>query len=157
MTEIIQWATLTPERRNCLVHEKVMGKSIKCSGHPITIVHRSPSRTQGEHFEYATWHCETCGKGASQIAPEEHDAPGEIPNYSESLDAAWQLVRRVNNPNNPAFPDYQDYANFIECLEELVGSNLFFDLFYCDAEGDHLNPERICIAALRAVGCEVQV
>lgn len=80
---------------------------------------------------------------------------GGIPDYTTDMGVAWQVVRMLNNPDSPAFPDYQDYARFIDALTEIVGSDLFFDLFYCDKDGDHLNPNVICRAALQAHGVEV--
>lgn len=127
----MKWSELTPEQRDTLIAEKVMGWK---------------QAMPYEVYQRYLW--------------EREDAPGitrETPPFSRSMDAAWQVVRRMNNPNSPAFPDYQEYANFIAELVKLVGSDMFFDLFYCDHEEDHLTPARLCIAALRAVGMEIDL
>lgn len=78
----------------------------------------------------------------------------DVPHYTTSLDAAWLVVHKMNEPIDGG---YDLYAKFIDELTAIVGSDLFFDLFYCDPESDdrHLTGERICIAALRACGYTV--
>jgi hypothetical protein len=68
-----------------------------------------------------------------------------------SLDDAWTVVRKMNQPQTGGETSYDYYHNFIERLKEIVGSDMFFDLFYCDKDGDHLTPERLCQAAYLAV------
>ncbi len=70
-----------------------------------------------------------------------------------SLDDAWNVVRRLNHPQN-GDSAYHYYYQFIERLKEIVGSDELFDLFYCDMEGDHLTPERLCMAAYMVVDDE---
>lgn len=67
-----------------------------------------------------------------------------------SMDAAWQIVREMNEPVDGS---YNRYAAFITALEKMIGSHLLFDLFYCDpVSGEcHLTPERIYQAALQAM------
>ena len=74
--------------------------------------------------------------------------------YTTDMNAAWQIVRRINKPDN--LGKYDQYARFIEEMKKVVGSDMFFDLFYCDQEGCHLDPDRICLSALRAMGFEVE-
>jgi hypothetical protein len=74
----------------------------------------------------------------------------------KSLDGAWMVVRAMNVPTNGK---HDTYARFIEELEKVVGSDMFFDLFYCNPdnpEDQHLTGECICIAALRAVGLTIE-
>lgn len=68
-----------------------------------------------------------------------------------SLDDAWLLVHKMNQPQENGETSYDYYHQFIERLKEIVGSDMFFDLFYCDKDGDHLTPERLCQAAYLAV------
>lgn len=70
-----------------------------------------------------------------------------------NLNDAWQVVRAINKPVDGS---HERYARFIDALEKAVGSNMFFDLFYCDKDGDHLKPTRICDAALWAIEPEKQ-
>jgi hypothetical protein len=123
----IKWAELTPGQRNALVAEKVFGR----------IIERAM----------------TFGR----LLMQKEDRPGlseEIPPYTTSMDAAWLAVRKVNESIDGS---YARYATFVDELEQLIGSDMFFDLFFCDKDGDHLTPERICIAALRTCGCKVEV
>lgn len=143
------WDTMTPEERNMLVHERVMGKPLEvpCTG----AITWKPDPFNNKQLGY--WVCEFGHHGVKHEAHFVKAAP--LP-YTQSMDDAWLVVRRVNNPDSPAFPDYQDYARFIDALEEIVGSDCFFDLFYCDKDGDHLTPERLCKAALIAVGVNLE-
>jgi hypothetical protein len=139
----MKWSELAEEERDRLVHEKVIGASIgKCAGTAYY------TGRIGED----EWYCEECKKYYYDIEDGgKHDAP--IPHYSTDMNAAWQIVREMNKPE---FGSYDRYARFIDELEKIVGSELFFDLFYCHPEGDHLNPDRICIAALKACGVEIE-
>lgn len=67
-----------------------------------------------------------------------------------NLNDAWQVVRAINKPVDGS---HERYARFIDALTKAVGSDMFFDLFYCDPESDnqHLTPARICDAALWAI------
>jgi hypothetical protein len=154
MAESIQWNALSPEERNRLVHLRVMAGQAPCHG---------PYKLMAPHGEQITWHCFTCGAtdpaGPGNGTPETH--PSRIvPDYTQSLDAAWLVVEHLNDPTN--FPDrtsdYAVYAAFCDELEREVGSDLLFDLFFCDpVSGErHLTPERIAIAALRACGVQVE-
>ncbi len=122
----MNWEEMTPEQRDVLVAEKVMG-------------HETGEMPSGTLM---MWN----DSGLME----------EIPRYTQSMDVAWLVVRMMNNSDSPTFHSYQGYADFIDALEKIVGSNLFFDLFYCDKDGDHLTPERICKAALEAVGVDVR-
>jgi len=88
-----------------------------------------------------------------------HEALRFLPSYTTSLDAAWLVVREMNKPLLDEITGFycERYATFVERLEQIVGSDMFFDLFYCDAESDHLTPERLCLVALRACGVEIDM
>lgn len=158
MSEIIKWSELTRKQRDRLIGEKVMGDTYTCNVVPDFTTHQNPSRAGGIAFTHTTWLCPACGAtgyyGKESLVA--HEKPSPIPGYSASLDAAWLVVRKMNVPVEGKF---DRYARFIDALESIVGSDLFFDLFYCDSASDdqHLTAERICIAALRAVGVQVEV
>jgi len=151
MSEPINWKAMTPEQRNRCVAEKVMGFPSECFG-ALNVTPCTPLSAPA----YVVWTCDACffvGSGDSEVdAPKEHVPVIHIPPYSTSMDTAWEVVRQMNKPINGKF---DRYAAFIDHLEKIVGSNMFFDLFYCDENESHLTPERICIAALRACGYEV--
>ena len=149
---IVKWSEVTPEERNKLVHEKVMELplSMPCTG-AITW-----KRDPFNNRERGHWICECGYYGVTDDTL--HFGLSSIPAYSTSMAAAWLVVRRMNEPDVIAGETRFDaYANFIDALEKLVGSHLFFDLFHCDEDGDHLTPERICLAGLKAVGIEVEL
>ena len=74
----------------------------------------------------------------------------DVFNPLHNMSDAWQVVRAINKPVDGS---HERYARFIDALIKAVGSDMFFDLFYCDPESDdqHLTPERICDAALWAI------
>jgi hypothetical protein len=140
---------MAKEQRDQLVHERVMGHSPNepCTG----------EFAPNPHDNQETLYCPKCGACIFWEESKKHK-PLSPPAYTSDMNAAWDVVRMVNNPNNPeVHPNYQTYRQFINHLQEIVGSDLFFDLFYCDHKGDYLTPERICIAALKACGVEVEV
>ncbi len=140
----MNWETMTPEQRDTLIHTEIMKRT------------QEPCHDgQLDPYMGGYWQC-SCGWVSDFFignGTTDHTIP--IPRYTQSMDAAWLVVRMMNNSDSPTFHSYQGYANFIDALEKIVGSNLFFDLFYCDKDGDHLTPERICKAALQAKGVEI--
>ncbi len=150
----IEWSSLTPEQKDALVAEKVMEwRPTLCEATEKDIFYAA------ESAEKVRIYCSKCGYQDREgiiyrgIVYWVHSVPQ--PHYTQSMDAAWLVVRMMNNSDSPTFHSYQGYADFIDALEKIVGSNMFFDLFYCDKDGDHLTPERICKAALQAVGVEI--
>ena len=145
MSESIQWSALTPDQQDRIIAEKIMGVPAICSG----ALHQD-SRNSG------FWTCDTCAAFGHTAPPASHAPEVDIPAYSADLDAAMLVVRKMNEPHDGKF---DRYARFIAELEKIVGSDMFFDLFYCDPASDdqHLTAERLCVAALRAVGVEVQL
>jgi len=141
----VQWSTLTAEQKNQLVATKVMGLDLHCTG-------RLTYGATDILFQQQVSVCLDCNalvttKRGQQL-PAQHTR--SVANYSQSLDTAWLVVRQMNE-------DGHQYARFIDALEAIVGSEMFFDLFYCDQHDQHLTADRICVAALRAVGVEVQL
>lgn len=153
----MKWTEMTSEQKNALIHEKVMdGQQAQCPNKYPRITFNG--------YQILEWRCSRCGQTGRGGAVHdkttggyavEHTTPN-VPSYITSMDAAWLVVKRVNRSDNPDYPDYGTYARFIDALQKTVGSDLFFDLFYCDDEGDHLTPERICLAALKACGIEIE-
>ncbi len=155
--EIIQWGKLTSDERNMLVHTRVMGL------HPEIC-----DDGQLDPYMGAYWGC-TCGwvsrfhLGSDEST--EHNKP--TPRYSESMDAAWKIMELASDNKMPAYPDmtsYWTYKAFLYALwrDENITEWIDVDLYNPCAlqlEFDQivvLSPRRICIAALRAVGCIVE-
>ena len=129
-SEVIHWKALAIRQRDALIAEKVMGKRV-------------------EHWTEED--CEGHELRTGYVLPDQFGSP-PVPCYSTNISAAWEVVREVNKPLDYT---YDRYAAFVNELEKIVGSDMFYDLFYCDVDGDHLTAERLCIAALRAYGIEV--
>ena len=127
--ETIEWHALTPEQRNAVVAEKVMGLRV---------------------YKKDTW---------GRWAIERLDKPGlteEIPLYTTSLDAAWPIWTKLG--------DYDIQRKFLCAWVEddnperydWKSCNPYLD--FLDVESmQHITPERICLAALRACGYEVRM
>lgn len=120
-----KWKEMAPRERDALIGEKIFGRQIERNG-----------VTPGLYIDHIF-----------------SDTREPVSCYSTRLNAAWLVVRRMNIPD--AHGKYDLYAAFIEALEQIVGSDMFYDLFFCnpdDPSDEHLTPERICLAALKAVG-----
>jgi hypothetical protein len=143
----MKWAELTDKDKARLILQHViphdMGENVRFVFNQIEV-----SRGKPVNWPVAAWDEGAGCWWTRDIGSNWDTAFDPLHNWND----AWQVVRMMNNPT----PDYQHYARFIDALEEIVGSTLFFDLFYCDKDGDHLTPERICIAALKAVGVEIE-
>jgi len=134
VSEIIKWGQLTPHQRNVLVAEKVMGWT------PTLCV-------DGEHNIYmgAYWSC-TCGWISDTPivgGPAEHEEP--VPRYSQSMDAAWQVLERFIETR-------------IECLNGRAAGRYRVSIEEqgCWRATSDSAAEAICLAALSAVGVAIQ-
>lgn len=130
--ETIYWKTLTPEQRNEIVAEKVMGWVPKeCDGE-IGAQSISPDG----------WFCQKCGvKGGwgDEFTHEERARP-----YSQHIGIAWLIVRHFTVGVT------LEYIPGRDCTCKISGT--ISEPVYGIAE----NPaEAICIAALRA--CDIDV
>lgn len=148
---VVKWSEMTPEERDKLVHEKVMELplSMPCTG--AIAWKRDPFNNR----ERGHWICECGYYGVTDDTL--HFGLSSIPVYSASMDAAWLVVRRMNETVKSDLPE-QDalYPKFIASLRELIGSNFLYAALWCSENGDALTPRRICLAALKAVGIEVE-
>jgi hypothetical protein len=149
----MKWAELTPAERDALIAEKVMGVTdFRCTG----TLSYDGDNTLYRHRYYVCQQCKTRLTITEYYLekcalPTEHTKP--IPAYSESMDAAMLVVREMNRSEDGTC---ERYDNFVNAFTSIVGSDMFFDLFYCDPDPtqDHLTPARICLAGLRTVGVE---
>ncbi|SRR6266700_3485660 len=156
MSESIKWQELTAEQRDRLVHEKVMKQSVDTG--------------ECEH-RYGTFEvtCPSCRSSWEEYSPNRSHLHGKgIPHYTQSLDAAWQVVEKINAGNftlervvnSPidqqiSSTPYSDKHHFYEAAFYL-GENWqkTTQTYHNQANTPH---EAICIAALRASGIEVVV
>ena len=152
MSEPIDWKALTPEQRNRLVAEKVMGwteQQCDLDAHPemeLTI------------YSDGSACCPRC-EVYDHIGNLEH---GSIPPppYSTSMDAVWEIVKHFDECLER---DERTYTLFSESF--LSGIATSYDKYsdhYCSDEAifslsdlAEFTPEKICLAALRAVEVDI--
>lgn len=108
MSEVIHWQTLTPEQRDVLVHEKVMGVTeLNCTG---KMVYDGEDADESPFFI-----CKECGVRLllpnyyNRGTPKSHVV--NIPDYTKSLDAAWLVVQKMSKvqPEDVSFPSIDDW------------------------------------------------
>lgn len=135
MSEIIHWRQLTPKQRDALVAEKVIKQRI---------------------------HVEPAGETGYDLAMVVHDAAGiarieVIPPYTQSLDAAWPVLLSA------AYHMTSEKSSSLQRLaHELFNCGMIDDLhdlnpYWVLGIMQGWTPEVLCIACLRACGCEVIV
>lgn len=138
--EPIKWHALTPAQRDEIIHEKVFGHERK------TATHTSKTRA-GDSFSYNITSWQTGGP--------------DTPRYSQSMDAAWLVLQEMVKRKQPKF---QPFALFVEAMLAASGwdnasaySEIYpaYEIFMMAAV--RWTPETFCIAALRALGCEVVI
>lgn len=131
-TLIVDWASLTPQHRDRLVHERVMGHSLD---EPCKGMFWLCTNTQTGAYGYQ---CSICG-AYHDVGTEDIHLPPEPPLYTTYMNAAWQVVEKMRENNT-------GWADFCSEMEELAGNSSVYEVLKA------LSPETICIAALRACG-----
>lgn len=140
--EPINWRAMTPEQRNDVMHEKVMGHARK------TTTHTSKTRA-GDSFSYNVTSWQT--------------GEPETPRYSQSMDAAWQVLQEMVKRKEPETDDSVQFEIFTEQMLAVGGwdNSTVWSEIYPASEvfvmAVKWTPEAICIAALRALGYEVVI
>ena len=144
MSEVIQWAKLTPEERDRLVAEKVMGwdPNAPCTGRWVPL---DP--------EPDGLYCTGCGAeigwGTKEWA-DHHDQP-RAKAYTQSMDLAWEVLKEIDAHHDEIM------ASFAYHLKCQYATPEGYDTFEANlAQLAQWTPERICIAALRAFGVKIE-
>lgn len=134
----MKWSELSPEQRDRLVHEQVMKHSPDepCTGDFVPMVPEADGL-----------YCTGCGAEAYWHDDQEHERPIP-PHYTTDMNAAWRVVEKMKeggrtNPLNSLFVPWQYHLSY------LYGRPSHRDVLY------DLNPEGICLAALKACGIAV--
>lgn len=147
----MKWAEMTPEQRNVPVAEKVMGENpdVPCTGRFISADYVGSGRQI----------CISCGAKYKYPGPMLHN-PLPPPHYSESMDAAWLIVKHLDDSLEV------NKAGKLHSLQFLSSIATSYDAYSDHYSSDEaifslsdlaaLTPEKICIAALRAKGIEVE-
>jgi hypothetical protein len=142
MSEPIIWKTLTTQQKNLLIHEKAMRLPVQCNG-PI-----QPSHDEG-YYECTLCHrffslLELQRQGATHIA---WPSP-----YISSFDAALLVLRKVTEHLD------RESEAAVELTYGLFRTSACADIYPAYRAIEMITewtPERMCIAMLRALGCEV--
>ena len=147
----MQWDEMNDKEKVRLLLEPVMGCFVletTATGWRTAEFPKGRNAPPGFHWPIAFWNTD-----AEVWVIKETGDESLLFDPLHDLNDAWLVVREMNSPIDGS---YDRYAAFIMALEKIIGSNLFFDLFYCDPASDecHLTPERTCQAALQAVGAE---
>jgi hypothetical protein len=140
MNETIKWQELTPEQRDCLVAVRLMGWV--------------PKECEGSiSWDHGIWRCLECGKDGTRHEETTHNVP--VPRYSESMDAAWEVVEHLRKTHYTI----QVVGNTFR-YEVAIADRIFARsrIDHGQGEGHAVSaPEAICIASLRVNGIEVMV
>lgn len=134
----MKWSEMTPEQRNRLVHEKVMGidPAIPCSGTFVT----------NPHDGHETLYCPKCDAGIFFGDSKTHKQP-LVPAYTTDMNAAWLAVERITQPPTKPLEINAPKAIFAHWWAHGV------DLW---AMKGGEAAEAICITALRVHGVSIE-
>jgi hypothetical protein len=173
----MKWSELSPEQRNALVAESVMGIQ-RSDADPLCQVYMpgremlvSPVLSEENGYREFKASCMRCGWSTTlHIHPHNADkSPLEmmtrhspaIPHYSESMDAAWQIVKHLDDSLEVnktgklcCWQFLGDIATSYDAYSDHYGSD---EAIFSLGDLAALTPEKICIAALRACGIEVEL
>jgi hypothetical protein len=166
--EIIQWNILTPQERDVLIHEKVMGKDIYCIG---TIVAN----------DWGEYQCRICFRHflpedvqdgtpirhiKSDVITYRYNQAGEqvltdtyIPHYTRSLDAVWIVLKHIVDSHTSHEQDrhFLLALNYYGVLSEddILDKGEFRLSLHTLAFS--ISPEVLCLAALKHKEYEVDL
>lgn len=143
MPDTLRWSALSPEQRNALIHEKVMGKRLTCGGTIEFSEHDVPSRAGGVAFTMTIWTCQRCGEVGSGKPPECHEKLVPLPSYTTDMNAAWLIVEHITNPPTSACEPYHSAGPRFA---------LWFKTADLWASTGQEAAEMICLHALKCVG-----
>ena len=135
----MKWSDLTPDQRNRLIHELVFGKA-------------DEPCLDGELDEYrgCYWSC-TCGWMSDFAIGDgkstRHTRP--IPRYSESLDAAWQIVEKFQDVCSEIRLEQHGKSSLCTILATIYPATMVYQAAAYTA------PAAICLAALKVVGEDI--
>lgn len=153
----MKWAEMSKEERNLLIHEKVMGGQAHCPNSYPTITFNG--------YQILEWRCQQCGqtgRGGAVHDPTTggylvaHSIPN-IPPYTTDMNAAWLIIQKMptRHHEQAEFLD-EPFARFTdELLPNRAGE--IWTAYNCMAtEVAHWTAEKICMAALKACGVEIE-
>lgn len=139
----MKWSEMTPEQRDKLVHEKVMGvdPAVSCSG---TFV-------PNPHDGCETLYCPKCDAGVFFGDSKTHKQP-LVPAYTTDMNAALQIIE-LDRFSNVRFERTWRNEHIPPELYYLCSIVTHGDLYYCNAATAQ---DAVCLAALYACGIEIK-
>lgn len=138
----VKWQEWTPEQRNMFVAEKIMGWT---QWQPCDCTEADLVRNVGYYRDIV---CRVCGRDIEEDEGTEHSQE-KPPRYSESLDAAFKMVVHVIGKHSNT---YERARAFFAELGKVEGP---VHVIMSWADFRDLTADKLCIAALRAMGYEV--
>jgi len=155
MSERVKWDELTPEQRDRLVAEKVMGWEAKeCNG----AIGEKPNSPDG-------WYCLECGYDGGWGSSTKHE--GMPPHYSTEMNDTWKLVEKMTSRmgyQDITFewhgPLFKPEHNYLTQEGYPLGTTCWYVIIVHDGLREFIcadtPQESICKAALKAVGVELE-
>jgi hypothetical protein len=148
----MNWEAMTPEEKNELVYSKVMGQSLEvpCTAEEDDI--NDIRRPEDRYQDRGWWICDVCGY-IGHGDDYSHMRQLKIPNYTQSMDAAWLVVEHFKgatlyalmpSDTDPRMPDMR------------YDVRLYTDEHNSYGASEKTMPLAICKAALQASGVEVK-
>lgn len=153
MSERIPWASMTPEERDLLIAEKVMGWTPPLCREVLNAV-REPRGTWSHRIDERLC-CAWCdyevpGTELFDIHHTAHcsDISTDPPRYSQSMDAAWEVVKHITQPPTSR-----------EAALQMANTRFahWFDGAHLWSESTQEAAQAICVAALRSLGYAVDL
>lgn len=148
------WDEMSPRERDALVAEKVMGTSVVWVKALHAYTPREGSTALNDMVpEYVSIPCEDMGDGAvlywtAECGTPNEYVPREIPRYTTSISAAWEVVEEMDRDRWLGITRHKDFWRAV------LSSTTRSAPLHPSAEAPTA-PEAICLAALRAKGVEV--
>ena len=163
MPDTLRWSEMSPEQRDALIHEKVMGKRLICGGTIEFSEHDVPNRAGGVAFTMTIWTCQRCGEVGAGKPPECHEKLVPLPHYTTDMNAAWQVLQHALDQGRGyasmtlyhRHAGEQDKDGYLEIDMHLQDEYQYLPPVHVE---DHRlsGAEVICLAALRAVGVTIE-
>lgn len=153
----MKWSDLNTRERDILIHEKVMHLPVTCEGEIVPLA-------GGPCFECAICHATFSVSEAMKLDERAPHAFANIPHYSTSMDAAWSVIKHIDEHLMGIIsPKHTLYRQAEYFLSEIATSHdLWSDHFGSDeaifslSDLAELTPEKICLAALKSVGEDIE-
>lgn len=138
----MKWNELSPRERDALVATHIFGTQVE---HLTQREYRFTNEEGEEEVHELLTGYATLGKCGYQL----------IPHYTTDMSTAWQVLQHLATRYNPK--SRYDYEPFNRLTDALLGEREeIYPSHDCMYEIAKWTPDRICLAALRAVGVTIE-